>query len=88
MTVKVKDLKLDKRGKERTIRATIEDVETKKEYAFSLDPETVMDEETFKQILNMWDGEIIPREKARAKLKDSEIEKTLKKRIGIEIKKV
>ena len=47
-----------------------------------------MDEETFKQILNMWDGEIIPREKARAKLKDSEIEKTLKKRIGIEIKKV
>ena len=85
--IEVKDIKLKKGGKIRTIRMTIEDVETKKEYSFDIGVEDLMDEIAFKNILNMWADYIIPREKARATLKDNEIEDVLKKRIGLKSKK-
>ena len=77
MTSKIKKLELKQAGEHKIVEVTLE--KGGKEYAFTAKALHVLDEEKFKNLLQIWDEEMIPEREAEEALTDKAIEVALEK---------
>ena len=75
MTSKIKELKLKQAGEHKIVEVTLE--KEGKEHTFTAKALHVLDEEMFKNLLQIWDEKMIPEREAEETLTDEVIEAAL-----------